>query len=67
MTLLIEGKEISVVENPSESQLENELGDLISKGHSLSMVIDFSCLVVFFLFSLYEYFARVYVKQYLMA
>ncbi|RVX14917.1 Ribosomal RNA small subunit methyltransferase I [Vitis vinifera] len=46
ITLLIEGKESCVVENPSEFQLENELGDLISKGHSLSMVIDFSYLAV---------------------
>ncbi|WKA10198.1 hypothetical protein VitviT2T_027781 [Vitis vinifera] len=39
ITLLIEGKESCVVENPSEFQLENKLGDLISKGHSLSMAV----------------------------
>lgn len=39
ITLLIEGKMNSLVEPPSESQLENELRDLISTGHSLSMVL----------------------------
>lgn len=38
ITLLIEGMTISEDEKLSESQLENELGELISKGHSLSMV-----------------------------
>ncbi|KAL0360637.1 UNVERIFIED_CONTAM: Ribosomal RNA small subunit methyltransferase I [Sesamum radiatum] len=37
ITLLIEGVKVSEVETFSESQLENELGELISKGHSLSM------------------------------
>uniref|UniRef100_A0A7N1A4S4 Tetrapyrrole methylase domain-containing protein n=1 Tax=Kalanchoe fedtschenkoi TaxID=63787 RepID=A0A7N1A4S4_KALFE len=39
ITVLIEGKTPSVVEGPSESQLESQLGDLISKGHSLSMAV----------------------------
>lgn len=39
ITALIEGKAPSVAEGPSESQLESQLGDLIGKGHSLSMVI----------------------------
>ncbi|XP_048226673.1 ribosomal RNA small subunit methyltransferase I isoform X2 [Ricinus communis] len=37
ITLLIEGKINCLVETPSESQLEHDLGDLISNGHSLSM------------------------------
>ncbi|KAK6136551.1 hypothetical protein DH2020_029711 [Rehmannia glutinosa] len=37
ITLLIEGMTISEGETLSESQLENELGELISQGHSLSM------------------------------
>ncbi|XP_010254693.1 PREDICTED: uncharacterized protein LOC104595599 isoform X2 [Nelumbo nucifera] len=36
ITLLIEGKAKSIVEAPSEAQLECELRDLISHGHSLS-------------------------------
>ncbi|KAF9619230.1 hypothetical protein IFM89_005784 [Coptis chinensis] len=39
ITVLIEGKEISVDETPSEAQLEHELSDLISSGHSLSMAV----------------------------
>ncbi|KAF5181031.1 Ribosomal rna small subunit methyltransferase i [Thalictrum thalictroides] len=39
ITLLMEGKEDSVDETPSEAQLESELGDLISSGHSLSMAV----------------------------
>ncbi|KAA8528686.1 hypothetical protein F0562_036041 [Nyssa sinensis] len=38
ITLLIEGKAI-MVETPSESQLENELRELISRGHSLSEAV----------------------------
>ncbi|KAF8405290.1 hypothetical protein HHK36_010192 [Tetracentron sinense] len=38
ITLLIKGKPNSAVETPSEAQLENELRDLISSGHSLSML-----------------------------
>ncbi|XP_020423858.1 uncharacterized protein LOC18793762 isoform X2 [Prunus persica] len=36
ITVLVERKENSPVETPSESQLEDELRDLISNGHSLS-------------------------------
>jgi 16S rRNA C1402 (ribose-2'-O) methylase RsmI len=39
ITLLIEGKTKSTVETPSECQLENELRNLISSGHSLSTVM----------------------------
>lgn len=39
ITLLIEGKRESRVETPTESQLEEELRELISNGHSLSTVI----------------------------
>ncbi|KAK2971490.1 hypothetical protein RJ640_020896 [Escallonia rubra] len=39
ITFLIEGKAFSVVETPSESQLENELRELISNGHSLSTIV----------------------------
>ncbi|PRQ27105.1 putative 16S rRNA (cytidine(1402)-2'-O)-methyltransferase [Rosa chinensis] len=39
ITVLIEGKEDIPVETPSESQLENELRDLISNGHSLSTAV----------------------------
>ncbi|XP_009761058.1 uncharacterized protein LOC107769765 isoform X3 [Nicotiana tabacum] len=39
ITFLIEGKSISIDESPSESQLENELRELISEGHSLSMAV----------------------------
>ena len=39
LTLLIEGQEISLVEPPSDRQLEHELSALISNGHSLSSVI----------------------------
>lgn len=39
ITVLIEGKEDTPVETPSESQLENELRELISNGHSLSTVM----------------------------
>lgn len=42
ITFLIEGKLASAVETPSESQLENELGDLISNGHTLSTVMCFN-------------------------
>lgn len=38
ITVLVERKENSPVETPSESQLEDELRDLISNGHSLSTV-----------------------------
>lgn len=38
ITLLIEGKEETKTENPTESQLEQELAVLISDGHSLSSV-----------------------------
>lgn len=38
ITLLIEGKANSVNNVPSNDQLELELKELISKGHSLSMV-----------------------------
>lgn len=38
ITLITEGKAKSAVENPPEYQLENELQDLISSGHSLSTV-----------------------------
>ncbi|OVA08721.1 Tetrapyrrole methylase [Macleaya cordata] len=39
ITLLLEGKPSSIAEAPSEDQLENELRDLISNGHSLSMAV----------------------------
>ncbi|XP_058106009.1 uncharacterized protein LOC131249342 isoform X2 [Magnolia sinica] len=39
ITLLIEGKENSVDEVPSETQLEHDLRDLISNGQSLSMAV----------------------------
>ncbi|KAL5557965.1 hypothetical protein UlMin_034176 [Ulmus minor] len=39
ITLLIEGKENPVVETPSVCELENELRDLISNGHSLSAAV----------------------------
>ncbi|XP_004293196.1 PREDICTED: uncharacterized protein LOC101303306 [Fragaria vesca subsp. vesca] len=39
ITVLIEGKEDTPVETPSESQLENELRELISNGHSLSTAV----------------------------
>ena len=39
MTLLIEGKVDCVDEVPQDSQIENELRELISSGHSLSMVM----------------------------
>ncbi|KAJ9186524.1 hypothetical protein P3X46_002088 [Hevea brasiliensis] len=39
ITLLIEGKLNHLVEPPSENQLENDLRDLISSGHSLSMAV----------------------------
>lgn len=39
ITFLIEGKSISIDERPSEAQLENELRELISEGHSLSMAV----------------------------
>ncbi|XP_057975788.1 uncharacterized protein LOC131163090 isoform X1 [Malania oleifera] len=39
ITLLIEGKENSVIKTPSETQLENELRDLISQGHKLSTAV----------------------------
>ncbi|KAL5705596.1 16S rRNA (cytidine(1402)-2'-O)-methyltransferase [Ranunculus cassubicifolius] len=39
ITLLVEGKEISVEEAPSEAELEKQLGDLISNGHSLSTAV----------------------------
>lgn len=39
ITVLIEGKEVTPVETPSESQLENDLRDLISNGHSLSTAV----------------------------
>ncbi|KAK9050585.1 hypothetical protein SSX86_030445 [Deinandra increscens subsp. villosa] len=39
ITFLIEGKPISEAETPSETQLENELGALISNGHSLSTAV----------------------------
>ncbi|XP_017243192.2 uncharacterized protein LOC108215278 isoform X1 [Daucus carota subsp. sativus] len=39
ITFLIEGKAVCIAETPSESQLENELGELISNGHSLSEAV----------------------------
>ncbi|CAF2318074.1 BnaA10g28220D [Brassica napus] len=39
ITLLIEGKEETKAENPTESQLEQELAVLISDGHSLSTAV----------------------------
>ncbi|XP_044474535.1 ribosomal RNA small subunit methyltransferase I [Mangifera indica] len=39
ITLLVEGKAICAVEAPSEDQLENELRELISSGHNLSMAV----------------------------
>ncbi|TYH64753.1 hypothetical protein ES332_D06G009100v1 [Gossypium tomentosum] len=39
ITLLIEGNSNSSVETPSESQLENDLRELISNGHSLSSAV----------------------------
>ncbi|KAG7599607.1 rRNA small subunit methyltransferase I [Arabidopsis suecica] len=39
ITLLIEGKEETKAENPTESQLEEELKGLISDGHSLSTAV----------------------------
>ncbi|XP_024030296.1 uncharacterized protein LOC21404741 [Morus notabilis] len=39
ITLLIEGKTNPTVETPSESELENELSNLIANGHSLSMAV----------------------------
>lgn len=41
ITFLIEGKAICVDETPSESQLENDLSELINKGYTLSEVIFF--------------------------
>ncbi|CAL1384133.1 unnamed protein product [Linum trigynum] len=39
ITLLIEGNSNAPVETPSDTQLEHELGLLISQGHSLSMAV----------------------------
>ncbi|KAL5780559.1 hypothetical protein ACOSQ2_011296 [Xanthoceras sorbifolium] len=39
ITLLVEGKPSCLAEPPSEDQLENELRELISKGHNLSMAV----------------------------
>ncbi|XP_010461471.1 PREDICTED: uncharacterized protein LOC104742198 [Camelina sativa] len=39
ITLLIEGKEETKAENPTDSQLEEELRGLISDGHSLSTAV----------------------------
>lgn len=39
ITFLIEGKPICEVEAPSEGQLENELRELISNGHTLSTAV----------------------------
>ncbi|CAA0821985.1 Tetrapyrrole (Corrin/Porphyrin) Methylases [Striga hermonthica] len=39
ITMLIEGMTISEGQKLSESQLEKELGELISQGHSLSMAV----------------------------
>ncbi|XP_052191107.1 uncharacterized protein LOC127800507 isoform X2 [Diospyros lotus] len=39
ITILIEGKANDMVETPSESQLEKELQELVSAGHSLSMAV----------------------------
>lgn len=39
ITFLIEGKTNSIAETPSDSQLEDELRDLVSNGHSLSMAV----------------------------
>ncbi|KAA3476344.1 ribosomal RNA small subunit methyltransferase I-like isoform X1 [Gossypium australe] len=39
ITLLIEGNSNSSVETPPESQLENDLRELISNGHSLSSAV----------------------------
>lgn len=38
ITVIVEGKEKSVAETPSESELEHELRSLVSNGHSISMV-----------------------------
>ncbi|GMQ10715.1 hypothetical protein CsSME_00053609 [Camellia sinensis var. sinensis] len=48
ITFLIEGKENCVVEAPSESQLENELRELISGGQCLSSLLNFFCLQCIF-------------------
>lgn len=39
MTLLIEGKAECIDEAPPDSQIEDELKELITSGHSLSMVM----------------------------
>ncbi|KAK9144530.1 hypothetical protein Sjap_004433 [Stephania japonica] len=39
ITLLIEGKPLSLTEAPLEEQLEHELGELVHNGHSLSMAV----------------------------
>ncbi|ONK80821.1 uncharacterized protein A4U43_C01F22150 [Asparagus officinalis] len=38
ITTIVEGKEKSVAETPSESELEHELRSLVSNGHSISML-----------------------------
>ncbi|KAI7980302.1 Glucan endo-1,3-beta-glucosidase, basic isoform [Camellia lanceoleosa] len=47
ITFWIEGKANCVVEAPSESQLENELRELISGGQCLSSVLDFLLCLIF--------------------
>lgn len=39
MTLLIEGKAKCIDEAPPDSQIEDELRELITSGHSLSMAV----------------------------
>lgn len=56
ITLLIEGNTKSTVETPSEGQLENELRNLISSGHSLSTVMTFSQTLQIFKFFKYMLF-----------
>ncbi|CAI9116816.1 OLC1v1018076C1 [Oldenlandia corymbosa var. corymbosa] len=41
ITFLVEGKAASAEETPSESQLEKDLGEMISKGYSLSEAVKF--------------------------
>jgi 16S rRNA (cytidine1402-2'-O)-methyltransferase len=47
MTLLIEGRTNCLVETPSEDQLEHELGELISRGHTLSTVMTHLMIIKF--------------------
>lgn len=54
ITLLIEGKASKTIESPSETQLENELRELISEGHSLSMVLSHFNLPAILILSIYS-------------